>query len=160
MSAYIGLGSNLSSPVEQIASAEREIAALEQVEEIAFSGLYSSPPMGPRNQPDYVNAVMAVHTTLEAIALLHQLQAIENQHGRVRLERWGARTLDLDLLLYADQQINEPDLIVPHVGIAERAFVLYPLLDVAGPDFVVPGRGVLKELVERCPPDDLQRLSP
>ncbi|MGR9114830.1 MAG: 2-amino-4-hydroxy-6-hydroxymethyldihydropteridine diphosphokinase [Gammaproteobacteria bacterium] len=156
--AYIGLGSNLDDPVQQIRMARVAIAGLNGVEELAFSSLYSSPPMGPQDQPNYINAVMAVQTELTAFDLLHCLQRIELNQGRVREGlRWGARTLDLDLLLYADQQISEPDLQVPHPGMSERAFVLYPLHEIA-PNLIIPGKGGVADLVVRCPSDGLHRL--
>jgi len=158
ITAYIGLGSNLASPVEQIKSARTAIAAIAGVEERAFSGLYHSLPMGPQDQPDYVNAVMCIATDLSPLDLLHRLQSIENEQGRVRKgERWGARTLDLDLLIYGDQKIEMPDLTVPHVGIAERSFVLYPLYEIA-PQLVVPGKGDIATLVAKCPLNGLKRL--
>lgn len=157
--AYIGLGSNLENPAEQIKSAHTAIAGLEGVEALAFSSLYHSPPMGPQDQPDYVNAVMAIATSLPAMDLLRSLQRIEQEHGRVRKgERWGARTLDLDLLVYGQQQIEMPELTVPHAGIAERAFVLYPLYEIA-PQLHVPGKGPIAELVSNCPLNDLERLA-
>ncbi len=157
--AYIGLGSNLEQPVEQIKAARLAIAALDGVQELAFSSLYRSPPMGPQDQPDYVNAVMVIATTLTPEKLLACLQAIENSQGRVRKGlRWGARTLDLDILLYGERQIRLPHLIVPHVGIAERAFVLYPLFEIA-PELTVPGLGRLAELVDNCPRDGLERIA-
>jgi len=156
---YIGLGSNLEQPETQIKSARKEIAALPQVAECAFSSLYQSAPMGPQDQPDYVNAVMKITTDLSPVALLHALQGIENTHGRVRARRWGERTLDLDILLYGDQHIVQPDLIIPHIGIAERAFVLYPLEEIAGPDLVIPGQGALAQLLTACPLNGLYRLS-
>ncbi len=156
--AYIGLGANLDNPVAQIKSARQAIDALENVQEQAFSGLYRSAPMGPENQPDYINAVMAVVTDLPALALLRKLQHIEYRHGRVRNgERWGPRTLDLDLLLYGDQKIDVTDLIVPHRGIAERAFVLYPLQEIA-PQLMIPGHGAITELIKRCPREGLSKL--
>jgi 2-amino-4-hydroxy-6-hydroxymethyldihydropteridine diphosphokinase len=107
--------------------------------------------MGPADQPDYVNAVMAVDTTLEPLPLLDHLQAIETAHGRVRLgERWGPRTLDLDILVFGDQEIRTNRLQVPHSGMTEREFVLYPLMEVA-PDLAVPGVGLLYNLVDACP---------
>ncbi|MGR9086436.1 MAG: 2-amino-4-hydroxy-6-hydroxymethyldihydropteridine diphosphokinase [Gammaproteobacteria bacterium] len=157
--AFIGLGSNLAGPAEQIHRARAACARLTGVRELAFSGLYRSPPMGPKNQPDYLNAVLSVSTELTAIRLLHALQGIEREQGRVRTgERWGARTLDLDLLLYGDQRIDEPELIVPHPGIADRAFVLYPLFEIA-PDLVVPGKGRLIDLIARCPLKGLERVN-
>lgn len=156
--AYIGLGSNLANPAEQIQSARVEIADLDQVEEVAFSSLYGSPPMGPQDQPDYVNAVMAILTELPAMTLLRRLQRIENGHGRVRHERWGARTLDLDLLLFGDQRIDLTELTVPHVGIGQRAFVLYPLREIADPELLIPGKGTLRDLLQDCPPTGLRKL--
>jgi len=157
--AYIGLGSNLATPEIQINTARNAITALPEVSEVAFSSLYRSPPMGPQDQPDYINAVMAITTALPAIQLLRQLQQIELDHGRVRKdERWGARTLDLDILLYGQQMIDQPDLIVPHYGLKERAFVLYPLQEIA-PDLEVPGQGTMTELLASCPLDGLVRLS-
>lgn len=149
--AYIGLGGNLERPVDHIKYAREAIAALPDVVEAAFSSLYRSVPMGPEDQPDYVNAVMAVDTSLEPHILLDQLQAIETAHGRVRIgERWGPRTLDLDILLYGDHEISTERLRVPHPGMGEREFVLYPLLEIA-PDLDVPGMGKLKALADACP---------
>lgn len=157
--AYVGLGSNLSNPEEQIKQARLSIGKQADISEIDFSSLYTSSPMGPQDQPDYVNAVMRVNTGLSAIELLRVLQDIENNQGRVRKgERWGARTLDLDLLLYADQQIDMPDLIVPHSGLSERAFVLYPLQEIAPEDLFVPGKGAIKQLVLQCPLDGLEKI--
>ena len=155
---YIALGSNLDEPVEQIKSARCAIASLAGLQELAFSSLYQSPPMGPQNQPDYVNAVMCVATDQLPATLLHCLQIIENNHGRVRKgERWDARTLDLDILLYGDQEIDLPDLIIPHIGLAERSFVLYPLLEIA-PEIVIPGKGSITELVANCPRCGLRKM--
>jgi 2-amino-4-hydroxy-6-hydroxymethyldihydropteridine diphosphokinase len=155
--AYIGLGSNLQNPSQQLYSARTAIIELAQVKELAFSCLYQSPPMGPQDQADYVNAVMEIATTLAPLDLLHVLQAIENDHGRVRSERWGARTLDLDILLYSEQIINISDLIVPHSGITERAFVLYPLYEIA-PQLTIPNKGKLVDLLANCPLSGLKRL--
>ncbi|MDD5114302.1 MAG: 2-amino-4-hydroxy-6-hydroxymethyldihydropteridine diphosphokinase [Methylobacter sp.] len=159
VTAFIGLGSNLATPSQQINGARAAIAVTAGIQELAFSSLYQSAPMGPKDQPDYVNAVMAIATELTPTALLQCLQGIENEHGRVRTgERWGPRTLDLDVLLYDDQQIQLPDLIVPHIGIADREFVLYPLYEIA-PHLIVPGKGSLAELVANCPLRGLQRLT-
>ncbi len=158
VSAYIGLGSNLANPAEQIKSARTAIMQIPGVQELAFSSLYHSAPMGPQDQPDYVNAVMGIATDLPPIELLRCLQQIENEHGRVRKDqRWGARTLDLDVLLYGDQIIDLADLIVPHTGLADRAFVLYPLFEIA-PHILVPGKGNITELLEKCPMSGLKRL--
>lgn len=157
--SYIGLGSNLGDPIRNLASARQNIVSLAGVEEIAFSPLYASRPVGPQDQPDYVNAVMHIRTRLAALELLDHLQAIENSHGRVRSLRWGARTLDLDILLYDQQIFDLPDLIVPHPEMAKRAFVLYPLMDIAGGDLPIPGNGQLADLLAACPPEGLERLT-
>ncbi|MCK5872016.1 MAG: 2-amino-4-hydroxy-6-hydroxymethyldihydropteridine diphosphokinase [Methylococcales bacterium] len=155
--AYIGLGSNLNAPIEQVKRARTAIQALESVTEQAFSSLYSSPSMGSKDQPDYINAVMAIKTTLEPLVLLRCLQGIENAQGRVRTEYWGARTLDLDILSYDQRQINLPDLIVPHLGMRERAFVLYPLHEIE-PDLIFPTLGAIKDLTAQCPLAGLKKL--
>ncbi len=159
ITAYIGLGSNLDNPVAQIKSARTAIGSIEGVSELAFSSLYHSVPMGPQDQPDYVNAALCLETRLTSIELLRSLQAIETLQGRVRQgERWGARTLDLDILLYGDQEIDVPDLKVPHTGLAERSFVLYPLFEIA-PQLIIPGKGLLADLVAKCPLDGLRQLA-
>jgi len=156
--AYLGLGSNLASPAEQIKSARAAIAAIPGVRELAFSSLYHSLPMGPKDQPDYVNAVMAIATGLGVLDLLRQLQAIESAQGRKRTgQRWGARTLDLDILMYGGQRIDLPELTVPHPGIGDRPFVLYPWFEIA-PELIIPGKGPLSELLARCPEDGLTKL--
>lgn len=157
--AYIGLGSNLDNPLQQIRSAAQAIGALNQVDDCLLSPLYSSQPVGPQDQPDYINAVMRLKTRLAPMELLKQLQTIENQQGRVRSIRWGARTLDLDLLLYDDQVLNLPELIVPHPELKNRGFVLYPLADIAPEDLCIPGTASLSSLLADCPADGLQRLA-
>jgi 2-amino-4-hydroxy-6-hydroxymethyldihydropteridine diphosphokinase len=156
--AYIGLGSNLADPALQLKAGRTAIRALKGIHELAFSSLYYSLPMGPQDQPDYFNAVIAVETTLLPMVLLRALQTIENAQGRIRkTERWGPRTLDLDILLYSDQILDLPDLTVPHQGIAERSFVLYPLFEIA-PHIQVPGHGALADLLSQCPLAGLKRL--
>ncbi len=156
---YIGLGSNLDNPTSHIEKARQAVASLDGAQENGFSSLYSSPPMGPQDQPDYINAVMCIKTDLTPHELLKQLQAIENRQGRVRLQRWGARTLDLDILLYGNDSISTEDLIIPHIGLAERAFVLYPLQEMAGDELSVPGLGVLGDLLKKCPKNGLKKLT-
>jgi len=156
---YLGLGSNLAEPIEQVKSARRAIAGITDVKELACSSLYRSLPMGPQDQPDYINAVMAINTRLSPQALLRNLQTIEKAQGRERKgQRWGARTLDLDILLYGDHFIDLPELVVPHNGIAERPFVLMPLSEIA-PDLIIPGMGCIKNLLDNCPLTGLQRLN-
>jgi 2-amino-4-hydroxy-6-hydroxymethyldihydropteridine diphosphokinase len=156
--AYIGLGSNLDSPEQQL---KRAIAALQRIPEsrlTAISRLYSSKPMGPADQPDYLNAVAMFDTCLEPLALLDALQAIETAQGRVRSgERWGARTLDLDLLLYGAEVINLPRLQVPHPGITLRNFVLKPLFELA-PELTLPGGVTLREALAALDSEELETL--
>ncbi|MEF3192971.1 MAG: 2-amino-4-hydroxy-6-hydroxymethyldihydropteridine diphosphokinase [Halothiobacillaceae bacterium] len=147
--AYIGLGSNLSDPARQVGRALGAIAALPASRLTAASRLYRSPPMGPKDQPDYINAVAALETTLTPHDLLHALQTIEHDFGRVRLRRWGERIIDLDLLLYDNVCLDAPELTLPHPGIGERAFVLRPLAEIA-PDLVIPGLGPLANLLAAC----------
>lgn len=154
---YIGLGSNLENPVEQIKSALREMDQLEKTKLLADSGLFRSRPMGPQDQPDYINAVALIETGLEAYDLLDKLQQVEQVHGRVRERHWGERTLDLDILLYDDQQIQTGRLTIPHPGLAEREFVLYPLNKI-NPDLAIPGLGTLKDLLKRCPENGIEYL--
>ncbi|WP_153446035.1 2-amino-4-hydroxy-6-hydroxymethyldihydropteridine diphosphokinase [Vibrio algicola] len=147
VTVYIAIGSNLADPVAQ---AKLAIEALKQhpdLELVACSSLYSSTPMGPQNQPDYINAVAQVRTRLSPLDLLDCTQAIEQQQGRVRKEeRWGPRSLDLDILLYANQTIDTPRLTVPHYGIKIREFVLYPLFEIA-PDLHLPDGTELAKLL-------------
>lgn len=158
--AYIGLGSNLDDPLQQLRTAARELADLAGIRDTRLSPLYASHPVGPQDQPDYINAVMQVHTRLSPLDLLKQLQAIENRHGRLRSIRWGARTLDLDLLLYDNLLLNQPGLVVPHMELANRAFVLYPLADIAPADLQIAGKGSLTGLLAACPADGLRRIDP
>ena len=147
--AYIAIGSNLGDPVTQTKNA---IAALKQVpgvQVVAESSLYSSTPMGPQDQPDYINAVVAIDTTLAPLALLDQTQAIELEHGRVRkAERWGPRTLDLDIILYGNLLHDCERLTVPHYGMKVREFVLYPLAEIA-PDLILPDHTALQTLLNQ-----------
>jgi 2-amino-4-hydroxy-6-hydroxymethyldihydropteridine diphosphokinase len=145
---FIGLGSNLGEPLQQLASATKALAELPESADLKVSSFYRSAPLGPQGQPNYINAVAQLTTRLDADVLLTQLQAIEQLHGRKRDgERWGARTLDLDLLLYANSVINSERLTVPHPGLAERAFVLIPLADIAEPGLTIPGFGTLRQLL-------------
>ncbi|MBT3196602.1 MAG: 2-amino-4-hydroxy-6-hydroxymethyldihydropteridine diphosphokinase, partial [Gammaproteobacteria bacterium] len=128
-------------------------AALEEVPDttlLATSSLYQSPPMGPQDQPDYINAVAKIDSQLEPLQLLQQLQQIEQQQGRVRKRHWGERTIDLDLLLYGDEVIDHPQLQLPHPGIAERVFVLLPLAELSGKGLQLPGMGPLGKWLKQC----------
>ncbi len=156
--AYIGLGSNLQNPHAQV------LTALEQLNEIdssylhSFSSLYQSRPMGPADQPSYVNAVAWLKTKLDAHSLLNALQSIENAHDRTRDgEHWGPRTLDLDILVYGNYQLKSQSLTVPHPGIRYREFVLYPLHEV-NKNLMIPNLGAIHRLKPRCYANGLTRL--
>jgi 2-amino-4-hydroxy-6-hydroxymethyldihydropteridine diphosphokinase len=158
VAAYLGLGGNLGDPAELLRSARRAVGAIPGVRETAFSNLYRSAPLGPAGQPDYVNAAMAVATALAPLDLLRALQAVEAAFGRVRTgPRWGPRTLDLDILLYGQEAFDSAPLTLPHPGLAEREFVLYPLLEIA-PGLEVPGLGRLADLARRCPLRGLTKI--
>jgi len=154
---YIGLGSNLDGPEQQIKQALQDLNAINKTRLIQNAGLFKSSPMGPQDQPDYLNSVALIETELDAELLLNELQRIENHHGRVRTRHWGERTLDLDVLLYGDKIINTERLVVPHPGLADREFVLYPLEKI-NPELIVPGLGKVKALVEACPANGIEYL--
>ncbi|HSP58895.1 MAG TPA: 2-amino-4-hydroxy-6-hydroxymethyldihydropteridine diphosphokinase [Halomonas sp.] len=140
--AWIGLGSNLDDPLGHVERALQELGRLPVTRRLAASTCYVSRPVGPADQPDFVNAVAMVATRLSPLALLDQLQALEQRHGRVRQRHWGPRTLDLDLLLFADYRLAWPRLTLPHPELAHRAFVLLPLAEVT-PELRLPdGRSV------------------
>jgi len=143
--AFIGVGSNLCEPQQQVELACDLMRALPGSQLITTSSLYRSSPLGGISQPDFVNAVVKLRTELAAPALLFELQDIERVQGRIRHERWGPRTIDLDLLLYGDQVIKHQDLTVPHPGIGLRNFVLLPLREIE-PELSVPGLGRIAEL--------------
>lgn len=130
--AYIALGSNQASPLQQVSSALEAIKAMRDSHVVAISSFYRTPPLGPPDQPDYLNAAVALETSLSADELLSQTQRIELEHGRVRKEeRWGPRTLDLDIMLFGSEVIHTSRLTVPHYDMKNRAFMLLPLLEIA-----------------------------
>lgn len=157
--AYIGLGSNLSEPIEQVKNAIDEIKQLAQCQVSAISSLYLSKPMGPQDQNDYINAVIAIETSLSAIELLDALQAIENKAGRVRKDnRWGARILDLDIILFGHNIINTERLTIPHYGMHEREFVLLPLAEIA-PALNLPNGESVKYMSQNIANNAMVKLS-
>lgn len=157
VTAYVALGSNLDDPVERIRSGLRSLAAMPQTLLARASSLYRNPPVGYLDQPDFVNAVAALETRLAPRALLERLLEIERAAGRVRAIANGPRTLDLDIALYGDGVIDEPDLIVPHPRLCERAFVLVPLAEIA-PNARVPGKGRVADLASQVGPGALVRI--
>jgi len=156
---YVGLGSNLEDPRAQLRAGLAALGQLEDTRLMAYSSLYRSRPIGPQDQPDYLNAVAALETLLTPTRLLGELLAVEQRQGRVRERdrRWGPRTLDLDILLFGAEQIETPALHVPHPGLSARSFVLYPLAELS-PDLNIPGRGPLRDLLKHCSAVDLERL--
>jgi 2-amino-4-hydroxy-6-hydroxymethyldihydropteridine diphosphokinase len=157
--AYVALGSNQDDPQSQVLRAFEALAGLRHSRLVAKSSLYRSPPLGPVAQPDFVNAVAGLLTTLSPAELLAELKRLEERLGRAQpVVRWGPRRIDLDLLVHGSHRIAEPGLTVPHPGIAERAFVLGPLAEIA-PDLDVPGIGRVRTLAERLCSTTLQRIA-
>jgi 2-amino-4-hydroxy-6-hydroxymethyldihydropteridine diphosphokinase len=145
--AYVGVGANLGERRATIERAVEQLRAYDDVEVVALSTLRETEPWGPVAQPPFLNGVVAVETTLTARELLAILVGVEEVLGRVRVERWGPRTIDLDLLLYGADVIDEPGLVVPHPRIHERRFVLEPLAEL-DPGLVVPGQGPVPDLLD------------
>lgn len=154
---YIGLGSNLEDPKAQVSSALEELVQLDQCRNLTHSSLYRSDPIGPPGQPDYINAVACIETLLSPLNLLDELQQLEQTHQRVRIEHWGPRTLDLDILLYGDQTINNDRLTVPHAFMTERSFVLYPLAEIA-PHLQFPDGKNLQKLLKNVEKGSLEKI--
>ena len=149
MPVYVGIGSNLDDPVAQVRGGLSSLAQLEDCRLIASSRLYRSPPLGPQNQPDFVNAVAGLLTMRTPHDLLGALKQLEVTLGRgTPVERWGPRKIDFDLLVYGGERIDTVELTVPHAGVPERNWVLYPLMDIA-PDLSVVGHGRVRDLADR-----------
>ena len=157
--AYVGIGSNLEKPVQQINQAFEWLRSIEHSVLVGRSGLYRSAPFGDVEQPDFINAVAALMTRLEPLVLLHKLKGMEDAHGRDRtVVRWGPRCIDLDLLAVGTISIDSDELTLPHPGIAERNFVLLPWAEVA-PDFRIPGLTSVARLAgELAAEPDIERL--
>lgn len=156
--AYIGLGANVGDPVAQIRTALEDLQSLPDTTRMSHSSLYRTAPVGPQDQPQFINAVACLETGLSAITLLRHMQDIENRHGRRRDgQRWGPRVLDLDLLLFGDERIREPELIVPHPEMTRRGFVLYPLVEIA-PDIHIPGHGLAAERLNEVDHTGIERM--
>lgn len=157
--AFIGLGSNLADPTAQLARAVTELATLPDTTLVAQSAFYSSHPVGPQDQPDFVNGAVWLRTRLRPLQLLDHLQEIERHHGRERKQHWGPRTLDLDLLIFGDHTINDERLTVPHPELPNRDFVLQPLLDLNA-DLTLPDGRTIARLRQQCPDNNLRPLPP
>ncbi len=157
--AWIGRGSNLDDPRRHVEQALVELDRLPLTRRLAASRLYASRPLGPQDQPDFINAVALLETHLSPLALLDQLQALEQRHRRVRARRWGPRTLDLDLLLFDDSMLALPRLVVPHPELRQRAFVVMPLLELA-PQLVLPNGERLAAAADALTAEGLTPLLP
>ena len=146
--AYIAIGSNLASPLEQVNAAVQALGEIPQSGIVAVSSFYRTPPLGPQDQPDYLNAAVVLETALDAETLLDNTQRIELQQGRVRkAERWGPRTLDLDIMLFGHETINTERLTVPHYDMKNRGFMLWPLFEIA-PDLIFPDGIPLRTILD------------
>lgn len=158
---YIGLGANLADPRAQVERAVQALARLPSSRLVQVSRLYRTAPVGPADQPDYINAAARLNTRLAPQALLGALQGIERDHGRVRDgTRWGPRTLDLDILVFGSRRVSEPGLTLPHPEVHRRAFVLVPLAEVAPADLDIPGQGRLAALLAAVPKAGVEVLAP
>ena len=156
---YVGLGSNIDDPLLQLHQALEGLGQLPQTTLAAASPLYRSRPVGPSDQPDFLNMAVQLDTALTPLALLDHLQQLEHAQGRQRTRHWGPRTLDLDILLWGDQSIDEPRLQVPHPQLPHRDFVLQPLLDL-DPALCLPDGTTLQHLRAHCPNNHLEALEP
>lgn len=157
--AYVALGSNLDDPRMQVERALAALGALPATRCVLRSSLYRSPPFGPVDQPEFVNAVAGLLTELEPAPMLDALKNLESQLGRARpVVRWGPRRIDLDLLVHGETRIDTDGLRLPHPGIAERAFVLVPLAEIA-PDLEVPHVGRVRTLLARVSTEGVERLA-
>ncbi|HSI95760.1 MAG: 2-amino-4-hydroxy-6-hydroxymethyldihydropteridine diphosphokinase [Methylophilaceae bacterium] len=156
--AFVALGSNLEDPQHQVLRALAELDSLPETRVVAKSALYRTAPVGYDNQPDFINAAAEVSTTLEPVALLRALLALETAHGRERPFPNAPRVLDLDLLLYDDLELHDPELTLPHPRLHERGFVLFPLADIAA-DVNVPCQGRVRDLLRSLPDQGVERLA-
>lgn len=147
--AYIAIGSNLASPLEQVNAAVQALGEIPQSRLVQVSAFYRTPPLGPQDQPDYLNAAVVLETSLDAETLLDNTQRIELQQGRQRkAERWGPRTLDLDIMLFGDEVINTDRLTVPHYDMKNRGFMLWPLWEIA-PELTFPNGESLQAILQQ-----------
>ena len=159
--AYIGLGSNLDHPDQQLRRAVELLAELPETKLIATASIYQSPALGDASHPDYLNTVARINTSLQPLQLLDALQEIEQQRGRIRTpgHRWESRTIDLDMLLYGDEAIGLPRLNVPHPEMLKRDFVMIPLLEIVSSDTVIPNAENITLLIKQWGKIDLKKVA-
>ena len=150
MKVYVALGSNLGDREAHLIQGAKDIEELQDCSGLVMASLYETEPMGPQDQPDYLNSVCSFDCELEPLDLMRELKLIERQHGRVQsTERWQARPLDLDIILFGDQSVNTQELVVPHPGLAKRSFVLWPLAEL-NESLSIPELGSIQQLMENC----------
>ncbi|EAQ97317.1 2-amino-4-hydroxy-6-hydroxymethyldihydropteridine diphosphokinase [Congregibacter litoralis] len=153
---FVGLGANLGESHATLIRAAQDLGQLRATQLTGRSSIYRSAPMGPQDQPDYLNAVIGLDTALKPLELLDELQSLEDKAGRVRRERWGPRTLDLDLLIYGTITLQSERLTLPHPGLFERNFVLRPLADIVSEHWQFQGGPTLAACLKRCPESNLR----
>ena len=156
---YVGLGSNLNQPAIQLRAACMSLKFIPKSNFVCASSVYRTSPVGKTDQPDFLNAAVELDTKLSVLPLLDALQEIEILQGRTRTERWGARNIDLDILLFGDKIVSYPHLTVPHPRLHLRMFVLIPLLEICGPNKELPSGFMLKQVVQDCPSEKVQKTS-
>ena len=155
---FIALGSNLANPRKQVENGILSIKKIDGVNLLGKSSLYETPPVGILDQPNFINAVIKIHSTLNALDLLDKLLAIENSAGRIRIDKNGPRTLDLDILLIDDLIFNKKKLTIPHPRMHERLFVLLPLNDI-DENIVIPNHGLIKHIIKKLAPEKINRIN-
>lgn len=154
---FLGLGSNLGESSINIFEAVEQLNAEPNIQNIKLSPLYLSPPMGPQDQPDFINAVLRAETSFTPSKLLERIKLIEKGMGREAGLRWGPRIIDIDILLYGEQIIHTDKLSIPHIGLSERSFVLYPLSDL-DKQLKIPGLAPLTELIDNLGKTDIRKI--
>ena len=157
ISCYIGLGSNLNQPADQLRAACAGLQTIPKSNLICASSVYRTSPVGKLDQPDFLNATVKLDTELSVLSLFETLQEIEKIQGRIRSERWGARNIDIDILLFGDKTLSNPRLTIPHPRLHLRLFVLTPLVEICGPSMRLPSGFVLKQVIEDCPPGRVEK---
>ena len=159
ISCYIGLGSNLNQPANQLRAACAGLQTIPKSNLICASSVYRTSPVGKLDQPDFLNATVKLDTELSVLSLFETLQEIEKIQGRIRSERWGARNIDIDILLFGDKTLSNPRLTIPHPRLHLRMFVLTPLVEICGPSMRLPSGFLLKQLIENCPSGRVEKTN-
>ena len=159
ISCYIGLGSNLNQPADQLRAACAGLQAIPKSNLICASSVYRTSPVGKLDQPDFLNAAVKLDTELSVLSLFDTLQEIEKIQGRIRSERWGARNIDIDILLFGDKTLSNPRLTIPHPRLHLRMFVLTPLVEICGPSMRLPSGFLLKQVIENCPSGRVEKTN-